>query len=111
MHLNEVAPKTVMRHLKDDWDISVAAAATHPLFTSEARKYQLTMAQRLGSTCGHAVEHKEAPDLFVVDGRLVPWFEPMAAHMRSCWAKQQSRSAVAFVASLAEGRWGTPKRL
>ena len=44
-------------------------------------------------------------------GALVPWFQPMSAHIRSCWAGKQAQAAVSSAASLVEGRWRTPKRL
>ena len=44
-------------------------------------------------------------------GALVPWFQPMAAHIRPCWAVKQAQAAVSSAVSLVEGRWWTPKRL
>ena len=69
------------------------------------------MQQQPTSTCGHAVVAQEAGSTLEVGGTLVPWFKPMASHIKSCWAKQQSQGAVASAASLVEGRWWTPKRL
>ena len=36
LHLDVVDPKTVMRHLGDDWGVAVAAKASHPWYTKVA---------------------------------------------------------------------------
>ena len=56
---------------------------------------------------GHAASERGQ----LVGGRPIPWFEPLAAHLASTWARKQSASAVASTAALAEGRWWTPQRL
>ena len=139
MRLDIVDPKTVLRHLADDWGIAIAASATHPWFRSEAINYQLHLPKTDGveavvharSMGGNAmlaggqlpsttINRAQTSDqaalvqergLLHDKGALVPCLQPMVAHIRSCWAVKQAQAAVSSAVSLVEGRWWTPKRL
>ena len=123
----------MLRHFADDWDIAIAATATHPWFRGEALKHQRHLpktdgveagvnARSMGGNamlaCGHlpaATMNKaktsdqtplvhETGHLLHEKGALVPWFQPMAAHIRSCWAVKQAQAAVSSAASLLSRR-------
>ena len=103
LNLAVEAPRTVSRYLKADWEIVSASRAVHPFFAAEAGKFLQTRSP--------GAPEETLPGLEVQDGRLVPWFQPFAAHAHSKWARLQADSAVASAASLVEGRWWTPQRL
>ena len=37
LNLSRGAPRTVMRHLRSGWELTLASKATHPIFTAEAQ--------------------------------------------------------------------------
>ena len=89
--------------MREDWEATSAAKASHPHFASEAAKYLSSPNSSPHTAGAHALE--------TVDGKLLPWFQPIAAHAHSRWASKQSSSARLSAISLAEGRWWAPLRL
>ena len=109
LRLDVVDPKTVLRHLADDWDTSIAASATHPWFRAEAAEYMRHLqrpdspeaVEKLrrprGAHCrqlpatsdeemrtdARSIEVQGGGHLLQEKGLLVPWFQPMSAHIRS----------------------------
>ena len=101
--LDQVPPKTLVRHLQDDFQIVTASASK--------------LADRLNrqsdlASCGDAGAEYDSNDKFVrYNGKLVPWLEPIAQLLNSKWAKTQPPAAIASAASLAEGGWWPQARL
>ena len=102
LSVDQEAPKTIIRYLQDDYQITSAAASS--IFKDVCPQ------QSVG---GHAAGSEASPqDRHVVHhGRLIPWFQPAASVINSKWAKERAPSAIASAASLPEGGWWTQSRL
>ena len=103
LRLSEVAPKTTLRFLWDDFQI-VSASSTSILEGFEHREVPTS------STGGHVVGRREGtgdhPHKHARHkGRPVPWFDPAASVLNAKWAKSQPPAAIASAASLPEGGW------
>ena len=81
--LDEVAPRTVLRHPRDDF-MTVESAAT-----SIAKRLNNSPEQLVG---GHIMEQ-------------LPWFELVMQVLNSKWARNQSPAAIASASALVEGGW------
>ena len=103
--LDDVAPKTVERHLFDDYQTMAASSSS--------------CFQQAPSTCqggpagGHAGGHDNDTGVQyeTIDDKVLPWFEPAAAVLNSAWAKSLNPATVASTAALPEGGWWTQEKL
>ena len=114
LDLSITDPRTVMKYLTDDFD-TITAAGTRLAEEVTARCDVASSTISDPSGCGYVPG--ESDRLFTLenamryDGKLVPWFAPIAAVLNSRWAKDFSPAVRASVAALAEGGWWTQERM
>ena len=104
LQLDQQPPKTVLRFLQDDFQITFAAATA--VFTPQDG----SPGNLAGGYAGRKAVESDVR-YCMVGGQPIPWFQPAASVINSKWAKGIPPAAIASAATLPEGGWWTQAKL
>ena len=101
--LDRVPPRTLIRFLWDDYAIvSASRSSIAAQITQKAEALPV----------GHPYSKSSLEEKYVVyNGKLVPWFDPIAQVLNGLWARRQTPAAISSAAALAEGGWWPQAKL